>query len=139
MTMLETYNIKSTPDLSPGGRAIIARQDFTATHIVLSPRTDSSAQGVETEFRKHVKRWKRDTQYLSSPTEKYLHPSYARIIGLGQPAIRLLLEELRREPDDWFYALRALTGSNPVTASMAGDMDKMLTAWLAWGARHGRV
>jgi hypothetical protein len=105
-------------------------------HIVLAP-SHSRSDWIANEFRKHERKWKRETRHLSSPSEKYLHPSYARIIGLGWPAVALILRSLRRERDDWFYALRALTGANPVTAAMAGDMVAMTAAWLAWGQQHG--
>jgi hypothetical protein len=29
-------------------------------------------------------------------------PPYQQIIGMGPPAVPLILEELRREPDQWF-------------------------------------
>ncbi len=94
---------------------------------------------MKRDFQKLEKKWKRETQYISAPTPKYLHPSYARIIGLGPVAVRMILESLEREPDDWFYALRALTGVNPVTPSMAGDMRKMTAAWLKWGRERSLV
>lgn len=92
---------------------------------------------VSDEFKKYEKEWKRDTQYSSSLTDKYLHPSYARIIGIGQPAVPLILRSLKQQPNDWFYALRAITGANPVRSADAGDMQKMSQAWLAWGRERG--
>lgn len=90
-----------------------------------------------TEFNRHANKWQRETGYLSSPSEKYLHPSYARIIGMGRPILGLLLARLRDQPADWFFALRAITGQNPVTDNMAGDMKKMCRAWLKWGEKNG--
>jgi hypothetical protein len=92
---------------------------------------------VARTFQRLERKWKRDTQFLSSPTEKYLHPSYAAIIGLGRLAVPLVLRSLQRESDDWFYALRAMTHENPVTAAMAGDVQRMRAAWLRWGERNG--
>jgi hypothetical protein len=97
------------------------------------------AERTAVEFEKHRRKWRRDTQHLSSPSERYLHPSYARIIGLGWPAASLILRSLRDDADDWFYALRAITGENPVSASMAGDMTKMSKAWLEWGEQQGLI
>jgi hypothetical protein len=72
---------------------------------------------IALEFHKHERKWRRETIHVSSPYDKYLHPSYARIIGLGWPAAKLILESLQRRPADWFYALRAITGENPVPPS----------------------
>jgi hypothetical protein len=114
-----------------GGHIYIDAVDQVATKQVALPDL------VEAEFGQHEAKWKDDTQYISSLTEKYLHPSYARIIGLGWPAASLILQSLGREPDDWFYALRAITGADPVPSDAAGDMPRMTAAWLDWGKRQG--
>ncbi len=53
------------------------------------------------------------------------------------PALPLLVKELRREPDHWFVALQAITGTNPIPASARGDIEKMTQAWLSWAEQHG--
>jgi hypothetical protein len=103
---------------------------------VILLRPNASTQ-FDKEFKKHEKKWKRETQYFSSPGDKYLHPSYARIIGMGYPAVSLILKSMQRQPADWFYALRAMTGANPVSSAMAGDLRKMTEAWIKWGERQG--
>lgn len=45
--------------------------------------------------------------------EMAMHPAYQRIIGLGPEVAPLLLRELERQPDHWFWALKALTGADP--------------------------
>jgi len=91
------------------------------------------------DFKKHEKKWKQDTKFMSSLADKYLHPSYARIIGLGWPAVSFILKSLQRQPDDWFYALRAITGENPVPMSVAGNMPKMAEIWIDWGKKHNLI
>jgi hypothetical protein len=49
------------------------------------------------------------------------------------------LRDLERSPDDWFYALRAMTGANPVTAAMAGDVRRMAQAWIHWGHQRQMI
>ena len=66
-----------------------------------------------------------------------MHPAYQEIIGMGERAVPLLLAELRREPDDWFWALHAITGANPVPAASRGNARTMAEAWLRWGAENG--
>jgi hypothetical protein len=43
-----------------------------------------------------------------------LSRQYQEIIGMGERAVPLLLAELKREPDDWFWALHAITGASPL-------------------------
>jgi len=66
-------------------------------------------------------------------------PSYQRIIGMGLAAVPLLLEELSREPDHWFWALEAITEENPVPREAAGNVPLMAKAWVEWGKQHGFV
>ena len=66
-----------------------------------------------------------------------MHPAYQEIIGMGKGVISLLLAELRREPDDWFWALHALTGATPVPPTSRGNLREMTEAWLQWGLEKG--
>jgi hypothetical protein len=66
-----------------------------------------------------------------------LHSAYQKIIGLGAAAVPLLLAELRREPDDWFWALHAVTGADPVPEANRGNLPAMTEAWLQWGREKG--
>lgn len=74
-------------------------------------------------------------------TSRTLHrtdnAAYQKIIAMGAAAIPLLLAELKRAPDDWFLALHAITGSDPVPKRIRGDVGKMAVAWLRWGRKQG--
>ena len=65
------------------------------------------------------------------------HPSYQRIIEMGQDAIPLILHELQKRPDHWFPALHAITGANPIPEEDQGNLSKMTDAWLTWGRYKG--
>jgi hypothetical protein len=62
---------------------------------------------------------------------------YQRIIGMGAPAVSLILRELEREPDQWFWALESITEENPVPPEAAGRVRSMAQAWIDWGKQHG--
>jgi hypothetical protein len=123
--------IRSTTSQRPAGILINPQNDVVLSAGILS------GNRIASEFQKHERKWKRDTRYTSSLSEKYLHPSYARIIGLGRAAVPFILASLQREPDDWFYALRAITGADPVRAAHAGVMPKMCEAWINWSRQRG--
>ena len=97
----------------------------------------STRVDVKREFIELAQKWEEDTVHISSLSDKYLHPSYARIIGLGPSVVPLILRTIRDEPGDWFYALRALTGDDPVTPDMAGDLPAMTETWLHWADAKG--
>ncbi|MCI0460356.1 MAG: hypothetical protein L0Z62_25670 [Gemmataceae bacterium] len=91
----------------------------------------------EEEFQGLVRVWKLDTRSWSSTKRMAKHPAYRQIVSMGKPAIPLLLEELQREPDFWFAALREITGENPVPPQAAGKIEEMARSWIAWGKSQG--
>jgi hypothetical protein len=64
---------------------------------------------------------------------------YQRIIGMGSGVVPLILEQLQREPDQWFWALEAITEENPVPPEAAGNTHQMAAAWIEWGKSRGLV
>ncbi len=90
-------------------------------------------------FRELADRWKEQTRYLSSASEKSMHPDYQRIIGMGSDAIPLILEEMNRQPGQWFWALSSITGENPVPDEDRGRIAAMTEQWLQWGRLHGYI
>jgi hypothetical protein len=96
-------------------------------------------QEIEKRFKRLVKTWIRDTEYMSSSVQMAEHPAYREIISMGEAAVPLLLAELRRRPDFWFAALRTITGANPVPREMAGKVKAMAKAWLEWGQTKGYI
>jgi hypothetical protein len=78
-------------------------------------------------------RWKRETKFLSNVTAKSTHIAYQRIIGMGPAAVPFIIRDLEDNgPNDWFWALHAITGENPITEDIAGNMVSMTEAWTKW-------
>ena len=48
------------------------------------------------------------TAYLVSYKDVVAHPSYLRILGVGQGVLPLLSRELEERPDHWLVALNAI-------------------------------
>lgn len=98
---------------------------------------------VETHVRERFQQlkndWKTQSRYLSNTAQMAMLWPYQRIIGLGSLAVPLILAELRRETDHWFWALEAITGENPVPAEVAGNVQAAAEAWLRWGRDKGLV
>jgi len=66
------------------------------------------------------------------------HPVYLEIIGIGPEVVPYILEELRRRPEHWFVALRALVpGQGPQIPDEArGKMKRLAELWVEWGKRN---
>ena len=55
---------------------------------------------------------------------------------MGPVAVPLILGRLAeegQEPDHWFWALKAITGADPVPEAARGDVVHMSQAWIEWG------
>jgi hypothetical protein len=96
-----------------------------------------ASEPESSRFHTLVERWKRETAHHSNVAKRAIHPAYQEIIGMGERAVPLLLAELRREPDDWFWALQAITGANPVPEASRGKLQEMAAAWIQWGLQNG--
>ena len=89
------------------------------------------------EFENLAEQWLRETRHLSVVAKKVTHPAYLRIIGMGKPALPLILDMLQRRPAHWFTALRAIANidfpGHDVTPSMYREQ------WLEWGRKRGYI
>lgn len=81
--------------------------------------------------------WEAETGHLSSITEIAMNTAYQRIIGMGHAAIPYILSEVRIRPGHWFWALKAITGEDPVLPEQRGRIKQMAEAWLEWGRQQG--
>jgi hypothetical protein len=95
------------------------------------------SEQLRDEFESLSAQWQRDTRYLSQVSKKITHPSLLRIIGMGKPAIPLILEALRKKPAHWFVALRATTNTDP--AKQDDTPSQAREAWIAWGIFNGYI
>jgi len=92
---------------------------------------------LEEQFRRLAGTWHNETAYLSSMSEASSHPAYQEIICLGPEVVPLLLRDLEAHHTHWFAALRALTGAEPIPPQVAGNIPKMVEAWLNWAKDNG--
>ena len=88
-------------------------------------------------FHRLASDWKKQSRYLSNTAQMAMLKPYQQIIGMGWCVVPLILEELQREPDQWFWALEAITDVNPVPPDAAGNVRLMAQAWVEWGRRRG--
>lgn len=94
---------------------------------------------VQQRFRRLANLWKEDSRYLSNTAQMAMLRPYQQIIGMGLPAVPLILEELQLASDQWFWALEAITADNPVLPEAAGKVRLMAQAWIEWGKQRGLV
>lgn len=128
---------QSTLEQSSGRNQIYAlMEDIQVGSISWRKQDTMVDRELEQSFNKLAQKWKRETVNISSIQQMVLHPAYQEIIALGRRVVPLILNQLKEKPDFWFWALRFLTGANPVTKDMRGDLMAMRKAWLDWGSEH---
>ena len=94
-------------------------------------------EDVKEEFETLARRWRKETALISSVDDLCTHDAYQAIIGIGPPAVPLILRELELEPGHWFVALRAITGLMVDGEAPPGNVGAMARAWTDWGRRNG--
>jgi hypothetical protein len=99
--------------------------------------TMTSALTLKDRFLKLTATWKAECAVMSSIRDIVLHPCYQQIIGMGPEAIPIILEEMRRSPHHWSWALRAITGEDPVLKEHKGKLVLMAEDWTRWGQENG--
>ncbi len=101
--------------------------------------TTTTMTDLRSRFQRLAAEWKEQSRYLSNTAQMAMLKPYQRIIGMGEPAVPFILEELQREPNQWFWALEVITEDNPVPPDAAGNVRLMAQAWIEWGKRNGLV
>lgn len=94
-------------------------------------------EATRERFERLAREWKDRSKYLSNTAQMAMLKPYQRIIGMGEPAVPFILEELQQEPDHWFWALEMITEENPVPPESAGRVPQMAQAWIEWGKKQG--
>ncbi len=90
-------------------------------------------------FTELADRWEMETMLESNTAHAVEHPAHKEIISMGESVVPLILERMRGERGHWFFALRAITGDNPVKPADRGKVAVMEQAWLQWGEVNGYV
>jgi len=92
---------------------------------------------VVEKFNQLVTEWRKTRNPVGSVLEISSNFAYQKIIGMGQDAIPLILRELERSIDHWFWALSAITGENPVAEDHRGRLKPMAQDWFSWAKQQG--
>ena len=129
-----------------GGAGIILRSDIGEIHsnaytseVWRNYTSDEYINyphpGIIKQFTTLRNQWHVERGPCSAISEIIACPSYRQIMGMGKQAVPLILGQLQQEGDDpdyWFAALEAITGSDPVKESDYGNMVAMAQSWLNW-------
>jgi hypothetical protein len=119
------------------GQKADGTQELAASSRMLAGPPEGHLPALEDKFRQLATIWRAETCYLSSTTAMVNHPAYQEIIALGPAVVPLVLQELERQPAQWFTALQTLTGANPMNPADQGKVRQIAESWLRWGKANG--
>ncbi len=142
----------ATSALTPSEIYLDTAEEFDASDVVdnyipweillgeavsLLQRETAAEKELRKKFSELAETWKEETKFLSSISDIIIHPAHMQIIAMGPKAVSLILNRLKEEADLWFWALNFITGENPVTQDIRGNVKAMSEAWLEWGRKNG--
>lgn len=88
------------------------------------------------DFEKLKNEWISETGYFSDPDIIRKNEKYKQIIKLGYKVLPHILNDLKLNHNDWFFALNEITKANPIKKEHAGDVIAMTKDWLEWSERN---
>jgi hypothetical protein len=74
-----------------------------------------------------------------SSIDIFANDAYGQIAALGPPVVPLLLNEMQKQSGHWATALTWITGHDPVTKDILGNLRAIREAWIRWGIEHGHI
>ena len=79
--------------------------------------------------------WIDAIKYQSLESQQIKHPSFLRIIAIGNNILPYIFEEFSKRPFvAWLKALQAITGHD--VASEAKNYKEAVELWLKWGRQN---
>jgi hypothetical protein len=130
----------ATVTLSPASADMISTRLWVSSGTEVRTALPAQSRGsssVAEKFHRLAAQWRAERGPTSSISQMAMHPAYQQIIGMGLDVVPIVLGELSRELDHWFWALKAITGVDPVPPARQGRMRDMAEAWLHWGRQQG--
>jgi len=88
---------------------------------------------VASEFRKLRLALDRRLGPVGLLRDRLFSAEYAAIVGLGPRVVPLLLKDLQRSVQPWFWALKAITRTDPASDVNPGDFETIAARWIEWG------
>ena len=117
--------------------AVIYRKSLEALEHYRRPVSRGRDISGEEKFCRLSLEWRSSVKYSSSMNKMVLHPAYQKIIGMGSDVLPFIFRELEESPNHWFWALRSITGVDPVPEQDRGKLGGMARAWLEWARGQG--
>ena len=127
----------------------VVRANTNATAIMMAERVAEwfpsdrtqlqmpKAESLEATFVNLVKQWHLEPDLSSILAIKIENPAYGEIIEMGESVLPLIFREMETNGGHWTYALKAITGVDPLAEGILHNAQERRNAWLRWGRENG--
>lgn len=105
------------------------------TTVTTGAHYASSYSDFITHFHLRLQQWRSETAFDSNLDAIVSHASFRDIVGLGQRAVPLIIDELSIRPSLLVYALEDIVGEQPYAPNTQGNIRAMTDYWLLWADR----
>ena len=112
---------------------------------VLIPKVNISSyelhDSLAQQFENYSLNWKNETRGYSTLLHKVRNDNFLDIISIGKPAIKFILEDLKKDSSFLFIALDHLvkihmSQESPIKVEDTGNVKKIISLWIEWGKRN---
>ncbi len=100
------------------------------------PEPAAAEEPLAERFERLFENWYAETAAHSSGHVILGHPSFRQIIGLGKPAIPLILKKMQGKFSFIHFALEEITGEDPILEEHRGKPVSCAQDWLEWGKKN---
>lgn len=94
---------------------------------------------TQVEFDVLYFKWYNDIGGYSTVYHMVNNKYFKEIVALGDDAIPLILNCLRKRSSFIFYALEEITNEKPVKREHIGHVNLQIKDWLEWGVNKGFI
>src|SRR5262245_48633202 len=92
--------------------------------------TEANENRLKRKFEYLAEKRREETAVYSSVADKALNKHYQQIIGQGMAIVPYILQELKKGPHHWYWALAAITGADPAADAPEGDIRAICDRWV---------
>jgi hypothetical protein len=114
--------------------AVGCRQPTRQAPVPLMERREAAME-LRAEFDALADEWERHRQkiWYSSNIRDYLdHPAVRKLVGLGRPAIPLIIERYKKDQLPWGFVLQEITGVKIIEDPNRFNPDEVKRRWVEW-------
>ncbi len=88
--------------------ANVVENHATQQYVQETDKSNTIDFTLKLHFQSLVKRWRRETMFLSSSYQIVQHPCFRSIVAMGEQAVPFILEEIKSSPSTLVWALNEI-------------------------------